>query len=218
MSEVIKLNIKSKNIRAVITDQVNGIDTFTELPEVLEREKQEHAHKLELENEYKRGYDEGHKAAVIDLEEKHLEELLNQSKDFYKILSTFEEKIKSFENDFHKLVAKVSKKIAEKILKKELEKDSIIENILEQNLSKIIGANDIIIKLNAKDYELIQKSNKEYLKSAGISKIRFEANENIQVGGCLVESEIGNLDARVESQINELIKALENKLIPEIIE
>lgn len=218
MSDVIKLNIKSKNIRAVISDQNSGIDTFTELPEVLEREKQEHAHKLELEHEFKKGFDEGHKSAVADLEEKHSKELLHQSQDFYKILSTFEEKMKSFESNYHKLVINVSKKISEKILKKELENETIIEKILEENLSKIIGANDIVIKLNSKDYELIQKSSKEYLKSAGINKIRFEANDNIQVGGCLVESEIGNLDARIESQINELIKALENKLTPEILE
>ncbi|MCB0751455.1 MAG: hypothetical protein KDC52_08280, partial [Ignavibacteriae bacterium] len=138
------------------------------------------------------------------------EDLLKQSQNFYSIISTFEEKLKIFENDFHSLVINVAEKIAAKIVEKEIEHKSTLEQILEKNLRKIIGANDIVIKLNPEDNSRIQKSSKEYLTSSGITKIRFEANENIQIGGCLIESEIGNLDARIETQINEIIKALEN--------
>jgi flagellar assembly protein FliH len=210
MSDIITLNMKSKNVKAVISDHFGNSSVFTELPEVLEREKQEHVHKIELENEFKKGYDLGSAETANKLEQKHSDELLNQSRDFYNIISTFEKKIKTYENDYHSLVIKVSEKIAEKVLQKKMEMDSTIEKILEQNLKKIIGANDIIIKLNPYDNKLIQKSSKEYLASSGITKIRFENNDNIQVGGCLIESEIGNLDARIETQINEIIRALEN--------
>lgn len=210
MSDVIKLNIKSKNLRAVIADSVDNNDGFTELPEVIEREKQEHAHKIELENEYKKGFEEGKIDATEHLKKIHSEDLLKQSQNFYSIISTFEEKLKIFENDFHSLVINVAEKIAAKIVEKEIEHKSTLEQILEKNLRKIIGANDIVIKLNPEDNSRIQKSSKEYLTSSGITKIRFEANENIQIGGCLIESEIGNLDARIETQINEIIKALEN--------
>lgn len=210
MSDIIKLNIKTKKIKAFIPDQMGGVESFTELPQVLEREKQEHAHKLELENAFKKGLEQGQTDTTNKLGQHHSEDLLNQSKDFYNIISTFEEKIKSIENNFHSLVIEVSKKISEKILQHEIGLESTIENILEQNLKKIIGSNDVIIKLNPSDYELLQKSKNEHLISAGITKIRFESSKNIQLGGCLIESEVGNLDARVETQINELTRALEN--------
>lgn len=210
MSDIIKLNIKTKKIKAFIPDQMGGVESFTELPQVLEREKQEHAHKLELENAFKKGLEQGQTDTTNKLGQHHSEDLLNQSKDFYNIISTFEEKIKSIENNFHSLVIEVSKKISEKILQREIGLESTIENILEQNLKKIIGSNDVIIKLNPSDYELLQKSKNEHLISAGITKIRFESSKNIQLGGCLIESEVGNLDARVETQINELTRALEN--------
>ncbi|MCW8849273.1 MAG: FliH/SctL family protein [Melioribacteraceae bacterium] len=210
MSDIIKLNIKSKNIRAVIADHIDTSGQFTELPEVLEREKQEHVHKQELEREFTNGYQAGKLEAEKILEQKHSKEMLNQSKDFYSIISTFEEKMKEFENQFHGLVIKVSERIVSKILQEKFETDSIIEKILDQNLRKIIGANDIVIKLNPKDHDLIEKSSKEYFASSGITKIRFASNDNIQIGGCFIESEIGNLDARVETQISEIIKALEN--------
>ncbi len=210
MSDTIKLNIKSKKIKAFIPDYNDTKDNYNELPHILEKEKIEQAHKHEMEEEYRRGYEDAKKNVTEELEQKHSDELLNQSKDFYSIVSTFEEKFEIFENDFHSLVIKVSTRIAEKILQKELNENSMIEKLLDQNLRKIIGANDIIIKLNPNDYKLIQKSSKEYLASSGGSKIKYESNENIQIGGCLIESEIGNLDARVESQLNEIVKNLEN--------
>ena len=192
---------------------MSNSNVFTKLPEVLEREKQEHAHKIELEYEYKKGFDDAKSETINELEQKHSEELLIQSRDFYNIISTFEEKIKSYENNYHSLVIKVSQKIAEKILQNEIGIDSTIEKVLEQNLRKIIGTNDIVIKLNPNDNKLIQKSSKEYLASSGITKIRFESNDNIHVGGCLIESEIGILDARIETQISEIIRALKNHFI-----
>ena len=210
MSDIIKLNIKSRNIRATIGDQMGRSDSFVEMPEVLEREKQEHTHKLELENEYRKGLEDGKNETEKLLEEKHSKELLNQAQDFYSIISAFEEQMKTYENEYHNLVIKVSEKIVEKILQEKLESNSTLERILEENLRKIIGANNIVIKLNPKDHVLIQKSSKEYFASSGISKIRFESNDNIHVGGCFIESEIGNLDARIETQISEIIRSLEN--------
>ena len=108
MSDTVKLNIKSKNLRGIITDTTEVSEKFIELPEVIEREKQEHTHKLELEQEFKKGYEKGIEDATSELNEIHSQDLLNQSKEFYEILSTFEEKIKVFENDFHKMVIHVS--------------------------------------------------------------------------------------------------------------
>ncbi len=212
MSEVIKLNIKSKNIRAVVSDSIESSESFTEYTELLEREKEESAHKQELENEYKKGFEDGKKETKEKLEKLHSEELLRQSEDFYNIIKTFEDKIKSYESDFHRLVINVVGKISEKIIKRELNQKSVIEKILNENLSKIIGANEIVIKLNPDDFNLLEKSNKEYLGVNNISKIRFETSDNIDVGGCLIETEIGNLDARIESQVNEILKTLEENL------
>ncbi|MCB9248065.1 MAG: hypothetical protein H6613_05735 [Ignavibacteriales bacterium] len=143
---------------------------------------------------------------------------MEQSNEFYKILKSFEEKIIFYENSFHKIVIKVSQKISEKILHREIDNKSTIEEILEQNLSKIVGANDITIKLNPAELKIIETTSKEKISSFGISKIRFEANDSIKKGGCLIETEIGNLDARIDNQINEIIKSLENSLTKSLTE
>ena len=182
MSDIIKLNIKSKNIRAVVSDTNGEDDNFTEFTEILEKEKEESAHKQELKIEFERGFEEGKQTTTEELEEIHSQELLRQSEDFYNIIKTFEDKIKSYENNFHRLVINVAGRISEKILKKELTKKSIIEKTLNENLGKIIGANEIVIKLNPADHTLLENSNKEYMASNNITKIRFETSENIKIG------------------------------------
>jgi flagellar biosynthesis/type III secretory pathway protein FliH len=41
------------------------------------------------------------------------------------------------------------------------------------------------------------------------SKIKFEQDDRIELGGCFIESEIGNADGRISSQLNELKRKLE---------
>jgi flagellar assembly protein FliH len=212
MSDVVRLNIKSKNFKAVISKQDEENKEFSDYGEILEKEKLETAHKMELEAEFKKGYDKAKNEVENYLNEKHNEEILTQAEEFYRILKTFEEKIKSYDNSFHKVVIEVSQKIVEKILKREIENKSTISEILEQNLNKVIGANDIIIKLNPSEISIVEKTSKEKMDKIGISRIRFEASETIQKGGCLIETEVGNLDARIDSQLNEISKALETKL------
>ncbi len=212
MSDTIRLNIKSKKFKAVIASKDEDSKEFAEYAELLEKEKIEKAHRIELETEYHKGYEEGKQEVEKYLSEKHNQEMLDQAEEFYKILKTFEEKIKSYDNNFHKVVIGVSQKISEKILKRELEQKSIIAEILDKHLNKVIGANDIIIKLNPSELSIVEKTSKEKMEKIGISRIRFEASEGIQKGGCLIETEIGNLDARIESQLNEITKALESEL------
>lgn len=212
MSDIIRLNIKSKKIKAVVAGKDKDSKEFAEYAELLEKEKIENAHRIELENEYHKGYEEGKKEVEKYLSEKHNQEILTQAEEFYKIIKTFEDKIKSYENNFHKVVIGVSQRISEKILKRELEHKSTITEILDKHLSKVIGANNIIIKLNPAEFDIVEKTSKEKLDKIGISRVRFEASEGIKKGGCLIETEIGNLDARIDSQINEITKALELEL------
>lgn len=210
MSDVVKLSLKKKKIKAVVRDLDND-DSFQEFTQLVEKEREEEVHKHELETEFKKGFEEGQIKAAEKLEEKHSEALLKQSEEFYNILKSFEDKFKSYENEFHKLVIGVSTKISEKIIKHELNQKSDIQRVLNENLSKVIGANEIVIKLNPDDYNIIEESSTE-LTNKSIAKIRFETNPNIEVGGCLIETEVGNLDARIDSQINVISKALEENL------
>ncbi len=205
MSDVLKLRIKSKSLKAVIAND--------DVDNPIAAEFEEESLDKEFEKRFNEGYEQGYQTAKEELEEVHANELLGKTEEFYNILSGFETTLKEYENDFLKIVLNVSKAIAEKIVKKEVENSSILEEILRESASKIIGANEVIIKLNPDDYNFITKDNGASFLNNKFSRIKFESNSKIEKGGSFIETEIGNVDARLSTQIGEITKALENQLL-----
>ncbi len=209
MSDVIKISVKSKKVKAVVGE-------LTE--EIIEKNEQLEEKNLfneQLEEKYKEGFQNGYEKAKEEFERTYTDKLVEQSKEFYVILNSFEEKLKEYENELTKIIINTSVKIAEKILERELSGKTIIENTLKNSLSKILGANEMIIKLNPGDYELLERN--ELLKKldTGLAKIKIKKDENIKTGGCVVESEIGNVDSRISTMLEVIERQLLNNLLDE---
>jgi len=213
MYDVIKLNISNKKIKAIVSDSTSESNGFMEYSESIQKKQEESKTQQEVDEAYNKGYEEAKQEVTKRLEQFYETEILKKTEQFYKIISSIEEQIKNYENEFHKLVITSTKKISEKIINRELENKTIIEETLQKSIHKIIGANEIIVKINPSDFELINGKNTIQKINPGITHIKFEAVNNIEKGGCFIETEIGNLDGRISSQINEIVKALENKLM-----
>jgi flagellar assembly protein FliH len=168
-----------------------------------------------MERKYQKGFDEGYQKAKDDLENEYSEELLKKTEEFYQILADFELKLIDYEKSFDKIVINVSTKIAEKIIQREVENKTAIQNTLKEAVRKILGANEIIIKINPQDYNSITHDGTQKDLEKNFSKIRFEQDENIDIGGCLIESETGNVDARISTQLDEITKQLKNNIMNE---
>ncbi|NLT50077.1 MAG: hypothetical protein GXX85_04070 [Ignavibacteria bacterium] len=209
MSDVIKLNIAQKNIKARVPGMRDTIPEFSEINEEKELLKKK------LEETYSRGYDEGYQAAYEELKTNYENEFLQKSEEYYNILSSFEKELDNYSNAFNEIVISVSRKIAEKILQREINNFSPIENVLKLSLNKVIGANEVIIKLHSSDYKYLDtdKSKAEYEQN--FSKIKFEKDSSIPQGGCLIETAVGNVDGRISTQLSEIIKQLENEILEE---
>ena len=181
MSNTLKILIRSKNIKAVIADK------RVEFIENEEVSKKEDIIAEQLEIRYQKGFQEGYEEAKKELEKKFTDKLISQSEEYYKILSSFENKITDYETEFDKIVAKVSIKVAEQILHRELKEQSTIIPVLKASLSKILGANKIIIKVNPKDFDLLNTSDVVNKFNTGLAKIKIEMDDNIETGGCVID-------------------------------
>lgn len=201
MSNVIKLNGKSARINVKISEE-----SFSPI----ENEKKDNSLEIELHNRYISGFNDGQKEAINKLQHEYYEKLKAKYEQLDSLLNQLYEQNKLLNENFNKVVLETSFAIAEKIIRRELEKDSSIVNLIETCLKKVLTANEILIKLNPDDFEIVTNDLKEINKSIDVSKIRFEKDEAIEIGGCLVETEIGNADARISSQLNELKRKLED--------
>ena len=168
-----------------------------------------------MERKYQTGFDEGYQKAKDDLENEYSEELLKKTEEFYQILANFELKLIDYEKSFDEIVITVSTKIAEKIVQREVENKTAIQSTLKEAVRKIMGANEIIIKINPQDYNSITQDGTQKDLEKNFSKIRFEQDGNIDIGGCLIESETGNVDARISTQLDEITKQLRNNIMNE---
>lgn len=201
MSEVIKINKRPTNI---ITYS-EGTTVF----QTSEEEKRQN-YEAELNNRYEKGFVDGQQAIKAKLENEYNENILRKYGELNNIISELNDKFTEFDSQFESIVLKAAFIISETILKREIDKDSIVKAVLDEALSKVIGANEIIVRLNPKDYESIILDGKSFQLKDSFSQIKFEKDDRIELGGCFIESEIGNADGRISSQINELKRKIES--------
>jgi len=101
--------------------------------------------------------------------------------------------------------------IAEKIVGKELRTDSqAIQAMIRTALQKVAGAGRIKVRLHPDDLErLTAEDGLDFDEIFNEPKpIIFEADSAIKGGGCFVETEIGNVDARVKVQCERIVTEL----------
>jgi len=207
MSSIIKVGSSSKGLKALVPGTVNNSKDIQEI-----YKEEENRFKQELEKSYQLGFDEGFSAAQGQLEQEYTNQILSKSEEFYSILSGIEERVQSYERSFETIVIAVSAKIAEKIIDREIEHKSIIESTLRNSIGKVLGATGIIIKINPSDYALLNEGDFLVTLNNNFKKLTFEVDEAVEKGGGLIETEIGSVDARINTQLEVIIKQLENSI------
>lgn len=204
MSDVVRLNLKSGNVKLKFTNEPE---------EIPEENKEEDYFTHQLQDSYERGFRDGQSQLRDELEQNYIAQLSEKTQEFNKILAMLEANLSEYDQAFDKVVLETALMIAEKIVRREINRESIITNTLRDSVKKIIGANDILIKINPVDHNQVQSVHNSPLLEGTFSKIKFELDENLEPGGCLVETEIGNVDSRITTQINEIKKQLEASFI-----
>ena len=110
-----------------------------------------------------------------------------------------EEIYEKIESDVVEMSLMISRKIIYRILEQEQE---IVVAIAKEAIKKASDREMLKIKINPADLEIMNKKRSELLQCMdGIKGIIFEEDESITQGGCLIETNQGDVDARIESQL-----------------
>ncbi|MDR1389619.1 MAG: flagellar assembly protein FliH [Treponema sp.] len=110
------------------------------------------------------------------------------------------------------LVLLISRKVIKII--SENQRNVVISNVV-QALRKVKGRGNIIIKVNMLDVKLTTEHKKEFIDLVeGAKSVQIIEDSTVDPGGCVIETDFGEIDARVSSQLAELEqKILEMKPI-----
>lgn len=133
-------------------------------------------------------------------------------------LVMLEEQLEKIKLDLQKSIVPVALKAAKKIVARELEiSDASIVDIVAATLKTVSQHKKIIIYVNKKDLESLEK-NKPQLREVfeNLEALSIREREDITPGGCVVETEIGIINAQLEHRWQILEKAFQGLAKKEI--
>ncbi len=148
------------------------------------------------------GYEEGREEGWKD-GRSEAERLIER---LHKILDASIEKrqeiIDEAETQLIDLVLLVSRKVVKVI--SENQKNVVINNIV-QALRKLKSRGDVAIRVNLADLDLTTEHIKDFLRMAeNVKSITVLEDSSVDKGGAVIETDFGQIDARISSQLREI--------------
>ena len=113
-------------------------------------------------------------------------------------------------------LAKLAVEIARKILKKELAQDSeAVLSVVRSALTRVRDR-EVRVRVNPSDLECVRGARESFLgDESGAADLEISPDRRVGVGGCIIETPSGNLDCRIETQLDLIAAALES--LPEAL-
>lgn len=108
-------------------------------------------------------------------------------------------------------VLRLALKVAEQVIRSEvsLHKD-VCANIVAEAISRVSDREQIIVRVNHEDVEQIKKT-KPKLASVidGVKNFSIIEDNTIDPGGCVIETALGYVDARIKTRLQAIAEAFE---------
>ncbi len=96
--------------------------------------------------------------------------------------------------------------ISQKVIKviSENQKNVVINNVI-QALRKLKTRGEVIVRVNLADVQLTTDHIKDFMRMVdNIRSITVLEDSTVDRGGCIIETDFGEIDARIASQLNEI--------------
>ena len=167
-----------------------------------------------IKQEYDKGFESGKKSAVKVLENEFKKKTSVGIHELANLMSGIKNEFEEYKLQFDKFIISLSIAIAEKIVKREviIDNDIIIMQIKDA-INKVLGVENITIHINPADEEILRMHKNEIMnKFDSIKELHIHSNDTIEQGGCKIESHLGNVDARISTQL----KIIEDALLENI--
>lgn len=153
-------------------------------------------------------------------EEGYAEGLRKAKEDVEKVLSRLRKVLSDLEGIRQRILAQcerdlleLSLEIAKKVIRRELEIDkSGLLELVRESIRKVTEADLIKVHLSPEDFEYIRTHKADVLREFnGTAKLLLYPDPKVEPGGCFVETDFAEVDARLSTQLEEIFKALRDE-------
>jgi len=92
--------------------------------------------------------------------------------------------------------------LAEKVIGREAERAPFVEETIVRALLRLSQRERVVIRVNPEEYLLVRDLKDDlFRRIEGLEFVEVKEDPRIRRGGCIVETQFGNVDARLETQI-----------------
>ena len=200
--EIKRKNNQAQRIRQEAEDEAKNIlDEANRKSQSLENEIKQKVSQVEKEAT-DRGYDEGREKGY----QEGREEVERLVESLHRIISAAIEKRNEIVEESETQVINLVLRIANKVIKviSENQKNVVINNVV-QALRKLKSRGDVVIRVNLVDLELTSEHISDFMKMVeNVKSITVLEDSSVDRGGCIIETDFGQIDARISSQLNEI--------------
>jgi len=155
----------------------------------------------------KAGYEQGERAGG-EAAQKQLEPVLKSLRQLFAELESLRRReTRDFERDLVELALAVARKV---VGQEVAVRPEAVAHLIRDALGRLEHAGALTIRMNPDDLERLADVQPQLVK--GLSdpeRVRFKADASLSAGGCFIESEAGDIDARVEQRFHLVEEALQ---------
>ena len=101
--------------------------------------------------------------------------------------------------------------VARKILRSEVQQNkSAILDVIRHALRRVVDKDQIRIRVNPDELEHVRSQRDDLLLLLdGARNLEIVDDRRIDPGGCVIETTAGTIDAKIDTQIEQIVRALE---------
>lgn len=199
-----------------------SLEEFTELRKMVLEEAQKEARRIVEEAEkkaeairqaaYEAGWREGEKAAQETLRRSWEEKLAVFERMIREFTKTREHNWQALQEPLVDLVFA----LAEKVIQREAERAPFVGETIERALLRLARRERVIVRVNPEECTLVRDMKDDLFRRIdGLEFLEVKEDPRVARGGCIVETQFGNVDARVETQMailrEEIVRCLEEE-------
>ena len=163
----------------------------------------------EIEHEaYKRGYDAGREEGYKEGQA----EVMRLIDRLGTIVSTAVDIRDDIIRSSEKLMTEMILMIARKVIKDEIvERREVVINNIKEALQRVKDRDRIDIRVNFADLDMTTAHKDELIKMMeSLKKVNIYEDSRVERGGCIIETDVGAIDARISTQLESIEEAIRN--------
>lgn len=154
------------------------------------------------DNAHKEGFEAGREEGFTSGKEE-VDRLIEQLHHIIdKTLEKRQEIIEESETQLINLVLIIAKKVVKVI--SENQKNVVVNNVI-QALRKLKSRGEVLLKVNLDDVDITTEHVKDFMRMVeNVQSVTVVEDSTVDKGGCVVETDFGEIDARISSQLHEI--------------